>query len=131
MPIVSRVLLGGLLLASFARAEDACLSGASTLGDQRGFATFRAALDTACPCDAAAKRGHYRRCAKGVLKTALGDGILRDACEKPAKRLVKGATCGTSLVACGRVTPNGDPVATCQTRSAKSCKDKVRFAQTD
>lgn len=130
MQLAWSVLLVMALLASpRARADDACLAGAATLDDQRAVAAFRAALETSCPCEAAVRRGAYRRCAKNVVKTAVGDGTVRGACEDTAKQLVKGATCGTKLVACGRVTPAGDPATGCAVRRAKSCKDRKRFTQ--
>src|SRR5262245_877142 len=84
-----------LLASGSAHAQDACLGGTSTLVDQRGLATWRATLETTCPCASASSRASFRRCAKGVVGTALGDGTLRAECEKTAKRTVKTASCGT------------------------------------
>ncbi len=112
------------------RADDACLTGASMLGDQRGMATARANLETTCPCAAAKSRSTFRRCGKGVLAAAVGDATLRAACEKTAKRTIKTASCGTQQVPCGRVQPAADVVASCKVRRASTCTDRTRFEQT-
>jgi dienelactone hydrolase len=119
-----------LVARASAHADDACLTGDSTLGDQRGIATLRAGLDDACPCATAASHAGFRHCAKGVLATALGDGTIRSACAKTAKRTIKTAACGTHRVACGRVQADADPVVSCKVRGRASCVDRARFDQT-
>ena len=56
-----------LLLSAPVHAQDACLSGASTLGDQRAIRALRDATEAACPCAAVTRRGEYQRCARGVI----------------------------------------------------------------
>jgi predicted dienelactone hydrolase len=119
-----------LLAAPAAIAQDACLTGASTLGDQRAIAAWRAGTEGACPCEAAASRGGYRRCAKGVLGDLVIDGALRTACQTTAKRILKGATCGTSRDTCGRVHATSDVAISCRVKGAAACKDRPKYDQT-
>ncbi len=44
------------LFVSSASAQDACLTGASTLGDQRALADLRVDMETSCPCASAVSR---------------------------------------------------------------------------
>jgi dienelactone hydrolase len=113
-----------------ASADDACLTGASTLGDQRAIAAWRASADTACPCGAATSRAAYRRCAKGTVATALAADSLRDACATTARRIVKGSTCGSSRVACGRVQPSAKTALSCRVKPVAGCTDRPKFDQT-
>jgi hypothetical protein len=85
-----------LLLSASVRAQDACLAGASTLGDQRALRTLRADTEAACPCAVATRRGEYQRCARGVADAAIAGGTLRPECERTARDLRRGAACGTS-----------------------------------
>ena len=50
MRIARSVLVGLLLLSPAARAQDACLTGDTTLGDQRALAALGTATEAACPC---------------------------------------------------------------------------------
>src|SRR5262245_2040795 len=86
------------------RRPRACLTGASTLGDQRALATLRTDTEDACPCEAATSRASWRKCARTQLAAVVG-AALRTECEKTAKQVIKGATCGTTKTACGRVQP--------------------------
>jgi predicted dienelactone hydrolase len=124
--------LFGLALACAApvRAEDACLTGASTLGDQRGMAAFRTDLESACPCATAASRASWRRCAKDVLAAALGDATLRTECERSGRRLVKGTTCGTNRVACGGFRATAAEPVSCQVRRNAMCADTRKVERT-
>jgi predicted dienelactone hydrolase len=93
-----------LLLAAASAAQDACLTGASTLGDQRALGELRAATEASCPCATfAAPRGRhaYRHCARMAIKTALNAGELRRECLRTARELYYGSICGTNRVACG------------------------------
>jgi predicted dienelactone hydrolase len=120
-----------LLLASLtpARAQDACLAGDSTLGDQRALADLRADTEAACPCDAAASKKSWQKCAKNVLNVALQGGTLRTECTKTAKAVNKGATCGTAQVPCGRVAARDDQ-ASCKLTRADRCKDSSKLDAT-
>jgi predicted dienelactone hydrolase len=113
-----------------ARADDACLTGDSTLGDQRAIATLRADTESVCPCASAAGRGGYKRCTKNVLGSLLAAGDLRDACTVTAKRLFKNASCGTTKAPCGRVKPTSDVPVTCQVKRDSACTDRSSFDQT-
>src|SRR5262245_6494192 len=115
-----------VLLATAARAQDACLTGASTLGDQRGLATLRTDTEDACPCEAATSRGSWRKCARTQLAAVVG-AALRTECEKTAKQVIKGATCGTTKTACGRVQPEGKTVVSCRVKKSASCTDKRKY----
>jgi dienelactone hydrolase len=130
--MTARPLLLTLLLATAgtAGAQDACLTGASTLGDQRALATLRSDTEGACPCATATARGSWRRCAKAQLQSALAGATVRAECEKTAKAVIKGATCGTAKETCGRVQPEGKTVVSCRVKKASSCTDKTKYDQT-
>src|SRR5204862_4284662 len=113
-----------------ARAQDACLTGESTLGDQRAIATLRTSTESVCPCDTAPSRGSWRRCAKTLLESSLVAGTLRAECEKPQKAAIKNAACGTNRVPCGRVQPDGKTPISCRVRSASACTDKSKYDET-
>jgi len=95
-----------LLLAAAARGQDACLSGDSTLGDQRALAALRTSSDTDCPCASvtgALGRRRYDRCVRAEIASALHAGTLRSAClQTAAQSLYRSTVCGTNRVACGR-----------------------------
>jgi len=126
-----------LLLAAPAAALEKCLTGGSTLGDQRRLAALRTAIDAACPCASftgqpGAKRADYRRCARAVRDQAIRAGDLRLECRTNATRAYADTTCGTGgSVACGRVTPTSKakPVS-CTIKRADRCQDTARFSET-
>jgi len=124
--------LAALLIAAPAagRAQDACLTGASTLGDQRGIATLRTTLDTTCPCATFVSRGAYRQCGKPVIAQAVSGATLRTQCEKTAKKLLKGSTCGTDRVTCGRVRETAAEPVSCKVRRDTACSDTSTISQT-
>src|SRR5262245_8689670 len=103
-----------LFLSAAAAAQDACLSGASTLGDQRAIATLRTNLEASCPCGTFTRRGLYQRCAKDVIATALSSSALRAQCADTAKKIRTGASCGTTKVTCGRFQADDDTPLTCR-----------------
>lgn len=115
------------LAAGPAGAQDACLSGASVLEDQRQIATFRADTEVACPCDAAASANAWQRCAKVQLTGALVAGTLREECKKTVRAIVKGTTCGSRRIACGRVSADGPG---CKLTRPAACKDRKRVDAT-
>jgi len=118
-----RILATLLLLASAALADDACLSGASRLGDERALAELRAATETACPCASytggkGKNRAAYQKCARAALAAAT---TIRPPCAKLARADEKTATCGTSKIACGRTgARNKGPL--CRLARPASCK---------
>jgi predicted dienelactone hydrolase len=123
--------LGTLLLSPPARAQDACLTGDSTLADQRALTTLGDTTEAACPCADAASGKAYQRCAKNVLSHVLADGTLRAECEKTAKTIVRGTSCGANTVPCGIVpvgAANDDPG--CKLARPKSCKNVRRALRT-
>ncbi len=123
-------LLVGLLGPSHGLAQDACLTGASTLGDQRGLATLRSDTESACPCASADSRGTYRRCAKTVLASLIADGTLREQCETTARRNLKGAACGSDNQPCGRVAQGAEVPVTCRLKRTDACTDRAGRDQT-
>lgn len=123
-------LLVALLACGAVRGDDTCLTGTSTLGDQRAIVALRAEADATCPCATAATRGSYKRCTKGVLASVLTAGGLRTACEPVAKRLFKAATCGIRKTTCGRVKPTSEPPVSCRVKRARSCTDRASYDQT-
>jgi predicted dienelactone hydrolase len=122
-------LVGGVFAAG-ALAQDACLTGVSTLGDQRALATLRTDIDTACPCASAASRGSFRRCAKGVLAAAVDGSALRAECKKTGKGIVMGATCGSTRVPCGRIRDTAGVPVSCKVRRNAACTDTPRVDTT-
>ena len=112
-------LLAVLVVAMPAAALEKCLTGGSTLGDQRALAALRADIDAACPCASfdgspGADRASYRRCARTIRDQALASHELRTECRASATRGYSDTTCGTiGKVACGRVQPSSKtkPVA--------------------
>src|SRR5262245_11455733 len=66
-----------LAMPAAARADDACLTGDSTLGDQRAMAAIHTALDGTCSCESFATRGAYRLCGKNVISQAVTGATLR------------------------------------------------------
>jgi predicted dienelactone hydrolase len=119
-----------LLLARAALAQDACLTGASRLSDQRALVDWRAAAETACPCAAAAKRRDYQRCARNTIETAIGSSLLRAQCRKEATTIAKGAVCGSTRVACGRFAPGAREPVSCRGLASDRCQDKPGKDQT-
>jgi dienelactone hydrolase len=120
----------GVVGVAGAWAQDACLTGASTLGDQRAIATLRGDIETACPCAAATSRGTFRRCAKDVLNVALDGSTLRAGCKKTGKGIVKGAACGSTRVPCGRVKDTASVPVSCKVKRDTACTDSARIDAT-
>ena len=105
------ILLATLALTATAGAQDACLTGNSTLADQRAIATLRGAADAGCPCASFSVplgNRHYRRCVRDQIRTALDAGTLRRECLKTVRVLFRGAVCGTNRVTCGGYSDGGD-----------------------
>ena len=97
MRIALPVLAGLLVLSPMARAQDACLTGDSTLADQRAFAAFGTATEAACPCADAASGEAYQRCAKKVLAThARGRRRSARSARSRPSRLVRSTSCGAT-----------------------------------
>jgi dienelactone hydrolase len=133
MRIARPVLVGLLLLSPAARAQDACLTGDSTLGDERALAALGTATEAACPCAEAVNGKTYQRCAKNVLKSTLAAGTLRAECEKTAKQIVRTTSCGANTVPCGIVpvgTSHGDDDPRCKLARPKSCRNERRALRT-
>jgi predicted dienelactone hydrolase len=118
-----------ILLGAIAGAEDACLTGASLLADQRAIAALRAATEAVCPCASFAMRQTYRKCARGVRRDALAQGDLRPACEQTFARLTRGAVCGSDKVACGRFAPGSRTPVSCRVKRAAACHDRRAFSE--
>jgi predicted dienelactone hydrolase len=126
---VAGALLVIALAAPAAAAPSTCLQEPFALEDQRALATLRTTTEQICPCAAYTSRGLYQRCARAVLDQALADGELRADCRKTAKRINKGATCGSDKVACGRVRVS-DASFGCKVNGAAACADTGRYAET-
>ncbi|HWP64904.1 MAG TPA: hypothetical protein VNO26_03205 [Candidatus Limnocylindria bacterium] len=113
------------------RAADACLTGASTLGDQRAIRALRTSLDATCPCDGFTSRRSYRQCGTGVIEAALAGATLRPECRRTAKRLLKGSTCGSpDRVTCGRIRETARTPVSCKVRREAACTDTAAVEQT-
>ena len=110
--------------------EDACLTGASALADQRAIVTLRTDTDARCPCATAASKGTYRRCGKDVLEAALTGATLRTACQTTVKRDIKTASCGTNRIPCGRVQESAVTPVSCRSKAASACIDRTKYDQT-
>jgi predicted dienelactone hydrolase len=132
-----RLVLVALALAfswTSASAADKCLTGASTLGDQRALANLRTATETACPCASftgapGLTKGAYQKCARTVLNDAVQAGDVRKECKRPATAINRGVVCGSTKVACGRYKPNAKTALSCRVKNASSCKDAKKFAE--
>ena len=119
-----------LLLSAPVNAQDACLSGASTLGDQRAIRALRDATEAACPCAAATRRGEYQRCARGVADAAIAGATLRPECERTARDIRRYASCGTSKRPCGRYRAGDDQPVSCRVSAETRCHDRGLFDET-
>ncbi len=118
-----------LLLAPVASGATTCLTASFALDDQRALAGLRATTETACPCDAFTRRGDYQRCARGVLGAAVQSATLRPDCLRTARHVVKGASCGSDKVPCGRVQLR-DQVAGCRLSRVAACAGGGKTAKT-
>lgn len=127
----TRLIALALLIAwsRAAGAQDACLSGISTLGDQRAIVALRAAIEATCPCASFTKRSLYQRCAADVIAGALSSSSVRAACAKTAKLIRKGATCGSTRIACGRYRPDHATPLSCRLKPTTRCLDRPRYEQ--
>ncbi|HVO28060.1 MAG TPA: hypothetical protein VMW56_31020 [Candidatus Margulisiibacteriota bacterium] len=117
-----------------ARAADKCLTGASTLGDQRALASLRSATEAACPCASFTgapgfAASAYQRCARTALINALAAGDLRAQCKQTATTINKGAVCGSQKVACGRFTPKAKTPLSCRLKKLSSCTDAKKYEE--
>jgi dienelactone hydrolase len=115
-------------------AADSCLTGASTLQDQRALASLRATTEAACPCASftgtgGATANKYQKCARSVLNNAVSTEALRSECKKTANTINKGAVCGSKKVACGRFTPNAKTPLTCRLKTAASCGNHKTYEE--
>jgi predicted dienelactone hydrolase len=130
MSIRILTLLATLLIAAPARADDACLEGASYLTDQRAIDGLRADIESTCPCASYTgtpgnDRKAYQKCAKTVLKTALTAAELRGKCKGYANQINKGAVCGTDqLVTCGFFDEDAKKPITCKAKKPSACVGK-------
>ncbi len=122
------LVLSTLLGPAFVAAQDACLTGDSTLADQRALASLETTTEATCPCATAASRRTWQRCAKGVLNAALAGSSVRRECEKTAKQTVRGTSCGGTKVPCGTVQLGKQAPPTC--KLARSCRDTKRADRT-
>src|SRR5262249_23499053 len=119
------LLLSGVLVHSPCRADDACLTGDSTLGDQRSLAALADTTDAACPCAEAASARSYQRCARHILRDGISAGALRTPCVKTGKATIRGSSCGSAKVTCGGVSSAATP--SCKLSQPSSCKDSRRM----
>jgi predicted dienelactone hydrolase len=135
--VVMRLLVSAILVVVLplaVAAQDKCLTGVSTLTDQRALVSLRSATEAACPCASftggpGATAGAYQRCARTVLTNAVQSGDLRKECKKTANAINRGAVCGSTKVACGRYSPKSKTPLSCRLKSASSCKDAKTFEQ--
>ena len=119
---------------SSAVAQDKCLTGPSTLPDERALVSLRTATETACPCASftgapGATASSYQKCARTVLTNALKAGDLRKECKSNATATNKGAVCGSTKVACGRYTPKAKTPLSCKIKPSSSCKDGKKYEE--
>src|SRR5262245_30761810 len=110
--------IAALFLLTAGPTDARCLTGFWLLGDQRALVAWRTAVETACPCAGyngapGLDRQAYRRCALGVLRATVASGGLRSACGNTARRIYRGATCGTDRVACGQLKPSSRSPVRC------------------
>ncbi len=109
MPIHSRCLTRffAVLLAVAAPAAVAH-AACDTAANASALAGARDAIDAACPCAAATKRGDYVKCAKPVLAARIAGGMLTKTCKSEALKHATKSVCGRpGAVVCCRVKTNG------------------------
>src|SRR2546423_1604516 len=106
-----------MLFVSSAVAEDACLTGTPSLDDRRALVSVRENMDASCPCASAVSRGAYQRCARAVLRGAIDAGALRRRCRSTGNRIIRGAVCGSTEVACGRFKPTANEPVSCRVKT--------------
>lgn len=104
-----------------------CRSGSETLADERALASFRAALDDACPCDdydgsPGRDVSAYRGCAGDVLDEVLAEDALRDECARSARAIFEGSICGGNGVPCVRSA--GSDLASCRVEPEERCQSR-------
>lgn len=134
MRIFVLVMVAITVTLSSAVAQDKCLTGPSTLPDQRALVSLRAATETACPCasftgGSGATASAYQKCARTVLTNALKAGDLRKECKSNATAINKGAVCGSTKVACGRYAPKAKTPLSCKVKPSSSCKDGKKYEE--
>jgi len=134
MRTLASLIAAALVATTAVAAEDKCLSGGSTLTDQRAIVALRAELETVCPCDSyTGSRGlrhtNYLRCARGVLRDAVNNFTLRPQCQITFRKLYRGTTCGTTKALCGRVKASAKTPLSCQPRQPSNCTDGKNFTQ--
>jgi hypothetical protein len=119
---VLAVVAGSLLLAPPADAALRCAPSACS--DATVVGTVRDAVEAACPCAQATKKGAYKRCAKGVIKTQkqqLG-AALSKPCLKAVRQAVANSTCGRSgTVVCNKRNRK-DTKTACSVKPTAKCK---------
>jgi predicted dienelactone hydrolase len=113
------------LLAPLTFADDACLTGASELGDRRAIAALRDATEAACPCATTGTRRTYQRCAKMVLADAINATSLRRECGTTVRKSNKLSTCGTNRTACAQILPTSPEPVTCKIRRGGDCRSRA------
>ncbi|MGH7788083.1 MAG: alpha/beta hydrolase family protein [Candidatus Binatia bacterium] len=114
-------------------AQDTCLGGASELADERALAALRTATEAACPCagfDGAGGRRRFRRCARAVVETAVGDATLRPECRARAQADVNGTACGTNRVVCGQLAAAGPDCRLAAPAGRNQCADHGSIDET-
>jgi dienelactone hydrolase len=126
MRIASLALAVTLALTAPVLAQDACLTGASELPDQRAIAALRADLDTDCPCGSFTSPRVFRSCARDTLKSALAGATLRAECKRTAKGIIGGASCGSAKVPCGRFAASAADPLSCKPKLSARCVDTKR-----
>jgi predicted dienelactone hydrolase len=120
-PLVALLLA---LAAPIASADDACLTGASELGDRRAIAALRDTTEAACPCAMTGTRRTYQRCAKLVMIDALDAATLRHECATTVRKSNKASTCGTNRSACAQTSPSASPPVSCKIRRGGDCRSR-------
>lgn len=122
-----------LVVVSTAAAQT-CLTGSAVLGDQRGLADVRAAIEAACPCASytgasGLTAGAYRRCARPVVDAAVAGGSLRSECKSTASKSYKSAVCRSTKIACGRFAPGTRTPVSCRLKAASRCASKSSYTE--
>jgi hypothetical protein len=116
-----KVLLPLLLIASLATSALAAPKLACTQTSRCAagvISQLRAAVDAACPCDAAGSAKAYAKCWKPVLRSSR-ETLGAKACRKEAARVLGSTTCGRS----GFVLCRKKAGKTCAVAKARKCKD--------
>jgi hypothetical protein len=90
--IVRRLSVSALVILMLVR--EAPGSAVCEVSGEEGARTVWREIQSTCECTSAANRRAYRRCAFGVMRSAMRDGRLGESCRAALRQCVTKSTCG-------------------------------------